>query len=144
MRYLGRSCVLGEGIGESELVINGNKNYAIVCTSAPHAVGYAAFRARRLDLSFRVKGWDPLLRKLVYVDRKLDIDHPYNSLRNYTQSHKCPPCVRCPACAHTPGPSRRPCLEFSRGFIGTTSINQVRECGDIILYYIMNYEQNGK
>lgn len=52
--------------------------------------------------------------------------------------------MKCPACAHTPGPSRRPCLEFSRGFIGTTSINQVRECGDIILYYIMNYEQNGK
>lgn len=75
----------------------------------------------------------------LYVDGKLDIDHPYNSLRNYTQSHKCPP-----ACAHTPGPSRRPCLEFSRGFIGTTSINQVRECGDIILYYIMNYETVNK
>lgn len=48
-------------------------------------------------------------------------------------------------CAYAaPGPSRRPCLEFSRGFLGTTSINQVRECGDIILYYIMNYKQNSK
>lgn len=103
----------------------------------------------QLDLSLRESegeweggGGEICRRGNPYVDGKLD--RPYNSLRNYTQSHKCPPCVKCPACAHTPGPSRRPCLEFSRGFIGTTSINQVRECGDIILYYIMNYKQNSK
>lgn len=100
----------------------------------------SVLRARRLDLSLRER--DNGIRRCGNINGKLD--HPYNSLRNYTQSHKCPPCVKCPACAHTPGSSRRPCLEFSRGFIGTTSINQVRECGDIILYYIMNYEQNGK